>query len=573
MSATGSSRLPVGRILCGDALTVLKTLPDNSVDSCITSPPYLWKRNYGQETVTVWDGDPDCQHEWNMEATVRLRGTLHGPNATAGNTLRGVSGIRASRGQFCQKCGAWRGMLGQEPSPALYINHLAQIFHEVKRVLKPWGTLWVVIDDTHASNKRTCINPGDGKNSYQAHAERKEAGAYPLDRGNLSELKEAGLKPGDLIGVPSMLALALRADGYYWHSDIIWAKSLSFCSSYSGTVMPESVKNRPTKSYEHILMFSKSGKPQYWVNQKTRQLVLKHPAGMNGIEGTDWKWADCPRCSSSIGQTKIDAENAKNFGSPRARYHRHQPRRKCKQCSGTEKVKSSLWESHNYYYDQDAVREPLRQSTVERGRYGRKSNRHLNHPTHAGAGRSFQHAITEDKTDAEVGFAPAEGRNLRSVWTINPQPSKIPHFAIFPTALVKPMLLLSCPEQVCPKCGRPRERIVEARSVKRSELPTDHPLYRPTFYTEGKAGDPQGHGSGQGFHFTRTVGWSSCGCGVTGWAAGVVLDPFAGIGTTAVVAKKLGRDYIGIELNSNYVRLAEERVRSVEAEIRPELSA
>jgi DNA modification methylase len=576
MSGTGTLALPANRIVHGNALTVLKTLPDNSIDACITSPPYWKQRDYGDETETVWDANPNCQHEWSAEATVKCQQQQATYNercgVAGGEGRRLVQGAisehrKISRGRFCQKCPAWKGMLGQERTPESYVRHLTEIFREVKRVLKPWGTLWVVIDDTHASGKGTCGNPGGGERSFQAHADRKQAGAYPLDRWNISDLKEAGLKPGDLVGVPSMLAFALRRDGFYWHSDVIWAKSLSFCPTYSGTVMPESVKNRPTDSYEHVLLFSKTGRTQYWVNRKTCQLVSKHPPGTKGIEAADWEWADCPRCSPQVGETKIEAENAESFGSPRARYHRHQDREQCRQCGGTGKVKRSLWRSHNYYYDQDAEREPLRSSTIERGKYGRKTSKHLNHPAHAGAGRSFQNAINDGKTDAEVGFAPAEGRNLRSVWTINPEASKMQHFATFPKALVRPMIRLSCPEHVCRKCGMPRERILEAKTVKRTELPADHPDYRPNYYNEGKAGDPQTHGTGQRLRLSRTIGWSDCGCGA-GFRPGVVLDPFIGSGTVATVAKQLGRSYIGVELNGEYVRIAEERVRSAEVEIR-----
>ena len=146
------------RIYCGDALTVLKTLPDNSVNCCVTSPPYYALRDYGVD-----------------------------------------------------------GQIGREETPALYVERLTSIFREVRRVLTPDGTLWLNIADTYAGkgNQGEALDP-----------------KYPNGRtGQVVALngKVEGCKAKDMIGIPWLLAFALRSDGWYLRSDIIWHERRTPC--------------------------------------------------------------------------------------------------------------------------------------------------------------------------------------------------------------------------------------------------------------------------------------------------------------------------------------------------------
>jgi DNA modification methylase len=134
----------------------------------------------------------------------------------------------------------------------MYVQHTVEIFREVRRLLRKDGVLWLNIGDSYASGKGTCYNPGGGNGSLGKN--RKESGAHPLDRGNKSTLAKSGLKPKDLVGIPWMVAFALRADGWYLRSDIIWHKP---------NPMPESVTDRPTKSHEYLFLMSKSQKYYY----------------------------------------------------------------------------------------------------------------------------------------------------------------------------------------------------------------------------------------------------------------------------------------------------------------------
>lgn len=130
----------------------------------------------------------------------------------------------------CSKCRGWYGQLGLEPTHDLYIRHLVEIFKEVHRVLHPSGTLWVNIGDTYATPVMAKRTPG--------------------------------LKAKDLIGIPFELALALRRDGWYFRNDVVWEK-VPFA--------PESVRDRPSRCHEHILMFSKC--PTYFYDKRSPHLL------------------------------------------------------------------------------------------------------------------------------------------------------------------------------------------------------------------------------------------------------------------------------------------------------------
>ncbi len=131
------------------------------------------------------------------------------------------------------------GQLGLEREPSEYVARLVEVFREVKRVLKDDGTFWLNVGDSYSgSGKGPAGNLG--KTHNERHLEAKTGGLVP-----------EGTKPKDLVGVPWMLAFALRADGWYLRQDVIWAKP---------NPMPESVKDRCTKSHEHLFMLTKSSR-------------------------------------------------------------------------------------------------------------------------------------------------------------------------------------------------------------------------------------------------------------------------------------------------------------------------
>lgn len=311
----------MNKILCGDAAEVLKTLPRESVNMCVTSPPYYGLRDYGEE-----------------------------------------------------------GQIGIEQSPDEYIARLIKVFDEVYRVLAKDGTLWLNIGDSYA---------GSGKGPMTLAQNGKSKDVFDM-RNRIYEVPKSwsGIKPKDLIGIPWMLAFALRERGWYLRSDIIW---------YKKNCLPESAKDRPTKTYEHIFLLAKS---------------------------------------------------------------------------------------RRYYFDYKAIQEPIKEVSKERYKRGRSANSKY-------VGKQGITQVREDFSDFDQQF-----RRKRDVWEVSTNTYKMDeHFAMFPERLIEPCIL---------------------------------------------AGSKVG---------------------------GVVLDPFFGSGTTGAVAKRFGRDFIGIDLNARYLEKAKERIDKVIPEI------
>lgn len=217
-----------------DVLTGLGALPDGCVQCCVTSPPYWGLRDYGVEP-SVWGGDPACSHEWGQSLRSDKANGFRGPNGVKKNEAPCPP---KSAGNSCQ-CGAWRGCYGNEPTPALFVANTVAIFREVRRVLRGDGVLFLNIGDSW-----NAYNGGSGPGGWN---DARDSERPQLETGY--GLRDKGLKPKDLCGIPWRVALALQADGWYLRQDIIWAKPNG---------MPESVQDRCTKSHEYIFLLSKS---------------------------------------------------------------------------------------------------------------------------------------------------------------------------------------------------------------------------------------------------------------------------------------------------------------------------
>jgi DNA modification methylase len=157
------------------------------------------------------------------------------------------------------------GQLGLEDTPEKFIQKMVTVFKEAWRVLKDDGTLWVNIGDSYAGSGK---GAWDNKNGGQKHVYIPDPDSPQIKIKKVPD----GLKPKDLVGIPWMLAFALRAEGWYLRQDIIWAKP---------NCMPESVVDRCTRSHEHLFMFSKN--PRYYYDAE----AIKEPALYSGITGMD----------------------------------------------------------------------------------------------------------------------------------------------------------------------------------------------------------------------------------------------------------------------------------------------
>lgn len=244
----------------GNSVDVLKTLPDCSVDCCVTSPPYYALRDYG---TGHWEGgDPDCPHYRTSKYSEM---TATGHKAMMDNGSAVGDAIYKS---CCPRCGAVRvdEQIGLEETPEEYIQKLVDVFHEVKRVLKNDGTLWVNIGDSYWGSGSRGF---DFTDSYTDASKIQMGNKGTADLHNIPKLvgKNFGYKDKDLIGIPWMLAFALRADGWYLRQDIIWHKP---------NPMPESVTDRCTKSHEYIFLLSKR-KKYYFDNEAISEDAFTPP--------------------------------------------------------------------------------------------------------------------------------------------------------------------------------------------------------------------------------------------------------------------------------------------------------
>jgi DNA modification methylase len=204
-----------------------------------------------------------------------------------------------------------------------------------------------------------------------------------------------------------------------------------------------------------------------------------------------------------------------------------------------------LTKSPKYYYDAEAIKED---SVDDESYLGRRERSAPTMALHDIKNLKNAGSIQDDGKLRSGQTYPK--RNKRSVWTIPTQAYPESHFATFPEKLVEPCILAGCPKEVCPKCGKARVRMVKKTFLqtgpKRDNITGQDNM-------EGWEGVPRGNTE------SETIGFTDCGCGV-GFVPGVVLDPFGGAMTTALVAYKNSRDYVAIELNQKYIEMGTRRL-------------
>jgi len=292
-------------------------LANESVNCCVTSPPYWGLRDYGQEE-----------------------------------------------------------QLGLEKTPEEYVQNIVNVFREVKRVLKPDGTLWLNLGDSYANpSKSGGGDPSIGKRNLGDSQ-------YP----NLGVPN--GLKPKDLVGIPWMVAFALRADGWYLRQDIIWHKP---------NPMPESVTDRCTKSHEYIFLLSKS--PKYYYDHDSIKQNL-----------TD----------SSIQRLSQDIQNQE--GSDRV------PGK----TNGKMKAVSS-WKGSSF----DTGKTAIATNNGRKIKLGEKS---------FSRGQANGLGVKPSGNSNNEYYEVKDGANKRSVWTVSTKPFSEAHFATFPQNLIVDCIKAGCPE-------------------------------------------------------------------------------------------------------------------------------
>ena len=312
----------------GDALILLKEMPSESIQCCVTSPPYYGLRKYG-----------DSSSE-----------------------------------------------LGQETTPELFIANLVAVFEEVRRVLKTDGVLWVNMGDSYFNYR-----PGATAQSRQSLA--KDDGAV-VESSSKRVPRLEGYKEKDLMGIPWMLAFALRSAGWYLRCDIIWAKA---------NCMPESVEDRPTRSHEFIFLLSKS--PRYYYDHE----AIKEPCIWD-VDGT--------------GTASRKARASKELKSMPNQEH-----------SGIRpsKLTGGAYSPPGQAPHGNARKGGFKYSSKFEGKNGREEKQR---------GHSRRHNGFDDRWDKMMTEEQCTGmRNKRDVWTVAPAQYRDAHFATFPADLIRPCIL------------------------------------------------------------------------------------------------------------------------------------
>lgn len=254
------------KILVGDNRQTLKMLPEQSVQTVVTSPPYWGLRDYG--TANWVGGDENCKHIADESKTKKFGNPAFNENRPSREQTKTKGFYFEDK---CGFCGAIKidEQIGLEVTPEDYVEELCLVFDEVWRVLKDDGTLWLNLGDTYvgSGSKGNWVDP--------KQPEGRNGQAVALNN------KVQGLKPKDLIGIPWRVALALQSRGWYLRQDIIWAKP---------NPMPESTTDRCTKSHEYLFLLSKS--PKYFFDNKAIAEPVVYDGGGKGIRFGGNKYGD-----------------------------------------------------------------------------------------------------------------------------------------------------------------------------------------------------------------------------------------------------------------------------------------
>jgi DNA modification methylase len=294
--------------------------------------------------------------------------------------------------------------MGLESTPEEYIAKMVEVFRDVRRILRDDGTLWLNIGDSYSDGGK------GGGGAYMD--ERGEKAWGPRAGKNGWRSAPPGLKHKDLCCIPWLLALALRADGWYLRQDIIWAKP---------NPMPESVTDRCTKSHEYLFLLTKSAK--YYFDHD----AIKEPCA-----------------ESSVARWDQDLENQK--GSDRVPGKTNGP---MKAVGGP-----ASWKGSEFHTGKTAEHQ-----------LGRASKNR----SHKGVTEYESSDTEEHRTKAgsmKIAETAYPTRNKRDVWTVATQPYKEAHFATFPPKLIEPCILAGCPENgvvLDPFCGSGTTGVVALR--------------------------------------------------------------------------------------------------------------
>lgn len=423
------------------------------------------------------------------------------------------------------------GQLGLESSIGEYLEKMVAGFREVHRVLRHDGTLWLNLGDAYAGggnggggsfakNGIRNAEQGTDKNVAARKGSRGVGGRQDLiregpARGGCSSWDNrdmtprskgfSGIKAKSLMGIPWRVAFALQDDGWILRTEVIWHKP---------NPMPESVTDRPTRAHEYIFLFAKSRKYFY------DAFAINEP------------------CSAST-HARVSQNVMAQAGSTRA---------------------------HAGRKNNGPMRAMVAGMGIKYKMPGANSRLFVNRDT------KHERFVKMNSSFSAATLGLVATRNKRSVWTIGSKAYKGAHFATFPPALVEPCIKAGTSERgACPACRAPWVRV-----IGRGEPDLAHQIAcggDATGQYTGKATKDFAKAGAQDASATKarilagmverkTIGWKpGCVCGLEQTVPCEVLDPFGGSGTTGEVALKLDRAATLIEINPEYITLAQKRCR------------
>jgi hypothetical protein len=487
---------------------------------------------------------------------------------------------------FCSKCGAWKGHLGLEPTVAMYVSHLCDIFDEVHRVLRDDGTCFVDMGDSFSNGAGMKGNPGGPSKKMQIKGVENFAAFDP-------SFVECDVPAKSMCMVPWLFMIEMVHRGWILRNVLSWDKAVTrfrrvdgqLVSETIGSCMPSSVTDNFTPSWEPVFFFVKSNASQVYYNEHTLLAQKKPGHGQYGIENEDWHWIPCPKCNAT-GFVHDDKQRTpfqkqvEEWVRKKGKLPRHVkvvkivyldetevktaiengeqavPCPRCRKSTNPKHVKESYWASADYWFERQFV--PLKpQHCIKKYGGNKTEDGGYCNNTYSGA-KDYN---TEDLL----------GANMRSAIIVNTSKTTEKHFATFSTDLVRPLLRAGCPKEICSQCGLPRYPVIvsEGGSIgKGRHSHADDTGMGNMFRTTEDSVSAEWDSKSKDGTYQRHLDYTHCACNAP-TTPGFILDMFFGTGTDAIAAMIEHRSWVGIELSEEYIGFAEKRITRAATETAP----
>ncbi len=403
----------------GDSRRLIHGLANKSIDCVVTSPPYWGLRDYKTKPI-IFDGLPDCEHAWGADISCDKSGGTNGGISTTQDESIHIH----TKTNFCSICGAWRGQLGLEPTPELFIKHLLDFFDDVKLKLKDEGNCFVNLGDSYFAS-------GGAGGDYNEGGLRE--GQPKFKQGTN---KHQYLKPKSLVMIPERFAWGMIERGWILRNSIIW---------YKRNHMPESVTDRWTKAHEVIYFFTKQQK-NYFNLDAIREPCIAGPKEIlrqKRFDNPDNKFSQLTgqkAYSGGLGYSKKPyavQERTKEF----VEYRTNLPE----------------LDDLRFFLNKYRVLKDMTMDEVEQ-MFGNMAAHHwfggecypspddwIKLKNILGFDGEYDEVMTQKYVKSSEKVNNIIGKNTSTVWDITTQPYSEAHFATFPLELVRQPILAGCP--------------------------------------------------------------------------------------------------------------------------------